>query len=74
MSLKIKDPICLVRVKTQSRTVKGLLHTVEIYSTGDSRCSCPAGEMGKFCYHQRELYRITKEALKELCLKNQLKM
>jgi len=73
MSLKIKDPICLIRARVQSRTIKGLIHTVEIYSSGDSRCSCPAGEMGKFCYHQRKVYQMTQQALKELCSKHQLK-
>jgi hypothetical protein len=65
-------PRVVIRHNVASRSEKGKFRTVEVYENGDMRCNCFAGDMSKFCHHQKETGKWLKELLKKIEVENKV--
>lgn len=57
-------PRVVIRHNVASRSEKGKFRTVEVYEDGNMRCNCTAGDMQRFCYHQKKTGKWLKDLVR----------
>ena len=67
----MKIPTLLFKVKVPSKTVKGKMYIMEVYTDGNVLCTeegntegCMASQMGRVCNHKIRTYLMLKEVVK----------
>lgn len=59
-------PKLILKMGVPSRREPERIHTVELYEDGNMRCSCMAGEMRKFCHHQKTEGKYLKDLVRKI--------
>lgn len=59
-------PMKLFSYKAKSRSNPGHYHIVVVYEDGSVDCPCPAGQMGKFCSHEKEMVMVVGSLMSDI--------
>lgn len=50
--MEINNRTLIWKFRVASKSKPGTFHTVDVYNTGEMKCDCIAGSMGKPCRHK----------------------